>query len=69
MEPVERRIQGSVFHLEHVVGLPLDDLGDGLAMGGTEDQRSQDQHVQRSLHHLGLQRRMASRHSLLSMID
>jgi hypothetical protein len=66
---MERRIEGTVLHLEHVVRPSLDGLGDGLAVGGTEDQGPQDQHVQRSLNHLGLQGRMASRHSLLSMID
>jgi hypothetical protein len=66
---MESGIQGAVFHLEHVIRTLLDDLGDGLAMRGTQDQRSKNQHVQRSLNHLRLQGRLASRHALLSMTD
>ena len=69
LEPMQRRIEGPVFDLEHILRPSLDGLGDGLAMGGTQDQRLQDQHVQRALDHFGLERRMTSGHRLLSMID
>src|SRR5579871_4132583 len=48
---------------------PLDGVGDCLAIGGARYKRPEDQHVQGSLRPLGLERRLASRHGVLSMID
>jgi hypothetical protein len=41
-----------VFHLEDFVGALLDDVGDGVSMGGPWQQAAQDQHVQRALEHV-----------------
>jgi hypothetical protein len=38
-------------------------------MGGAQDKCLEDQHVQGSLNHLGLERRLASWHIRMSMID
>ncbi|SPE42938.1 hypothetical protein SBA3_730007 [Candidatus Sulfopaludibacter sp. SbA3] len=62
-------VERSVFDLKHVLRTPLDSVGDCLAMGGTQDQCLEDQHVQGSLNHLGLEGRLASRHLLVSIID
>ena len=48
-QPVERRIQRPLLHLQHVVGAALDGLGDGVAVGRAEPQGPQDQHVERAL--------------------
>ena len=58
-----------MFDLKHVLRTPFDGVGDCLAMGGTKDQCLEDQHVQGSLDHLGLEGRLASRHGLMSIID
>jgi hypothetical protein len=51
---MEGGIEGPVFHLKHIVRTSLDCVGDGLAMGGTQDQSPQDEHVERSLDHFRL---------------
>lgn len=66
---MQGRVQRAMFHLQHVVGAALDGMGDGLAMGGTEQEGLKDQHVQGSLNHFGLEGRGASRHTVMSMID
>jgi len=45
-----------MFDLQHLLGAPLDDMSDCLAMGGAKDKRLEDQHVKGSLNHFGLQR-------------
>jgi len=49
---VQGRVERSLFHLEHVIRVPFDGLGDGLSMGGSEAQRTKDQQVERALHEL-----------------
>jgi hypothetical protein len=55
--------------LQNIVRAALNRVGDGLSMGWAHDKRLEDEHVQGSLDHFGLQRRFASRHVVLSMID
>jgi hypothetical protein len=63
------RIEGTMLHLKDLFRAPLDRMGDRLSMSGTQDKRPEDQHVQGSLEHFGLQGRLASWHALMSVID
>ena len=47
-EAVERRVQRPVLHLEHLFGGVLDRVGDGVAVRRSEEERAQDEHVERS---------------------
>lgn len=46
-----------MLHLQDVFGAALDDMSDGVAVGRTQNQRLQDQHVQRALQQISLKRR------------
>ena len=48
-EPVQRRIERPLLHLQHVLGVALDGFGDGVAVAPARHQRAQDQQVQRAL--------------------
>src|SRR5437868_5117303 len=52
LQPVQRRIERSLLHFQHVVGSVLNDVRDGMPVCRSGDQSSKDEHVQRSLHHL-----------------
>ena len=45
-------IERPVLDLQHLVGALLDDVGDGVAMGGAGDEGVQNQHVERALEHV-----------------
>ena len=55
--------------LKDLIRTPLDGMGDGLSMSGAQHKCLEDQHVQSSLNHLGLERGLASWHILLLMVD
>ena len=63
-QPVESRVERAVFDLEYVVGGALDVLGDLMTVSRTEDQRSQNQHIQRALQKFDAFRRFL-RHNLM----
>ena len=46
---MKSRIQGTVLHLQALISGSLDVLRDLVAMGWTENERAEDQHVQRPL--------------------
>ena len=48
-QPVQRRIERPLLDLQHVVRIALDGLGDGVAVRRPEQQRAQDQQVERAL--------------------
>jgi hypothetical protein len=50
LEAVERRIQRPVFHLEDVVRRALDVRRDSVAVKRAQEQRSQDQQIERALY-------------------
>src|ERR1700722_2618067 len=54
LKPVQRGIERSLLHLEHVLRHMLNHVGNGVSVSRTGDQRPQNQHVERSLHHLGV---------------
>jgi hypothetical protein len=58
-----------VLDLKDLIRAPLNGVGDGLSMSGAQHKCLEDQHVQSTLNHLGLERGLASWHILLSMID
>jgi hypothetical protein len=66
---MQGRIEGAVLDLKDLVGAALDGVGDGLSMSRAEHKRPEDQHVESSLNHLGLERGWASWHVLLSTTD
>ena len=49
---MQRGIERPVFHLQHLVRALLDNIGDGVAVGGPGDEGSQNQHVERALKHV-----------------
>ena len=51
-QAVQRRVERPLLHLQHVVGAALDRLGDGVAVGGPEPQRAENQQVERALQQL-----------------
>ena len=51
-QPVQRRIQRSVFHLQYFFAGPLDVFGDFVAMPRAQQQGPENQHVQRTLEQL-----------------
>jgi len=53
LHPVECRIQRPVLNLQHVVGRALDVARDFVTMCRTEEQGSEDEHVERALQQLG----------------
>ena len=53
---MERRVERAVLHLEHVLGLALDRVGDRVAVGRPDAQRLQNQQVERPLEHFALNR-------------
>jgi hypothetical protein len=55
-------VEGSMFDLQDILGPSLDRMRYGVSVSGAQNQRLQDQHVQRSLKHFALQRRLASWH-------
>lgn len=69
LQAMQGRVERSVFHLKHLVRAPFYGVCDCLAMGGAKHECLEDQHVQGSLNHLRLERGLASRHIVLSMID
>ena len=58
---MERRIERSGFDLEELFRCPLDVLGDRVPVRGPEEERSEDQQVERALQQLDA-RRTASTH-------
>jgi len=62
-EPVECRIEGALLNLQDVVGVELDGFGDGVAVGGPEEQSAQNEQVERALEQLDAIDVLFSRHS------
>jgi hypothetical protein len=63
LEPVEGGIERPVLDLQHVLGAMFDGLRDGVPVCRPECERFEDQHVERSLQQLTLNRRVpAFRH-------
>src|SRR6185369_353665 len=60
---VEGRVERAVFDLQDAVGRLLNMFGDLVSMGGAESQRTQDQHVERTLEQFEPVRRFV-RHSV-----
>src|SRR5690349_12129838 len=48
-QTVKRGIKGAGFHLKDIIGSGADVLGDGVPVGGSVSQGSQDQQVKRPL--------------------
>ena len=46
---MERRVQGPGLDLQQVFRGPLDVFGDGVAVGGSGQQRAEDEEVERAL--------------------
>lgn len=59
---MQSRVQRAVLNLKDFFRSMLDRVGDGVPMGGSQDQRLQHQHIESSLEHLGLKRRLTSGH-------
>jgi hypothetical protein len=56
-----------VLDLENFVGAVLDDMGDGVTVGGAEQKGLQDEQIERALQEIGLEwRRAALWHGLVS---
>src|SRR4029079_14282529 len=49
LQPVQRRIERSLVHLQHVLRELLDPLGDSPSMHRVTGERAQDQEIQRAL--------------------
>ena len=54
LKPPQRRIERTGFHLEHVFGSALDVLGNSVPVRGSEDERTEDEHVEGALDEAGL---------------
>ena len=65
LEPLQRRIERAVLDEQHTVGLRLDGAGDALAVLRAEDQRAQDEQIERALQMGGVCRvgALSDRHS------
>src|SRR5580698_393767 len=50
-EAMERGIERALLDLEHFVGAEFDGLGDGVAVRGAEQERAEDEQVERALEH------------------
>jgi pimeloyl-ACP methyl ester carboxylesterase len=57
---MERRIQRPVLDLQHTLRTLLNDVGDGVAVGRAEQERPQNQDVERALDQLAVERRCAA---------
>ena len=55
---MKRRIQRPVFHLQDIVRSALDGVRDRVAVRGSEDERLQDEHIERALKKVSLTRRL-----------
>jgi hypothetical protein len=53
-KPMQRRVQGSLFDLQHLVGVKLDRLGDGVTVHRSQHQGPENQQVQGALQQLDL---------------
>ena len=53
---MQRRIERAVLYLQHVVGLMLDDVRDGVAVRGPANERLEDEQIERALQQFTLQR-------------
>jgi pimeloyl-ACP methyl ester carboxylesterase len=63
---MERRVQRPVFNLQHTLRTLLDDMGDGVAVGRSEEKGLQNQDVERALNQLAVEgRRSAFRHRVV----
>ena len=51
-EPMQRRIERALLDLQDVVGVEFDGLGDGVAVGRSQQQGAQNQQVQSALQEL-----------------
>ena len=51
---MQRRIQGAVLHLQHIVRSALYVSCDLMAMSWPEEERAQDEHIERALQECGL---------------
>ena len=63
-EAVQRRIERALLNAQHFVGITLNRFGDRMAVRGSEEQRAQDEHVQRALQQLDVPFRLSHRHSM-----
>src|SRR5438093_1693727 len=68
-QPMQRRVQGALLHLEHILGAALDGLGDCMAVSGSQPQRAEDQQVQRALQELDAVLIPFGRHSRWATIN
>src|SRR6185312_6693184 len=73
LEAVERRVQRAMLDDQHFARGVLDVLGDAVAVRGAEQQRLEDEHVERALEELeliaGLGHRVDGRLSTISIVD
>src|SRR5687768_11167704 len=61
-QPVKGGVQGPMLDLKHVLRTALDRVRDGVAVRRADHEDPQDQHVERALRCLALQRRFTTRH-------
>ena len=70
---MQGRIQRAVLHLQHVRRSTLNVFCDLMAMSGAEEERAQNEHIERALQECGLfdsvSRLHDSRHPTLRMVD
>src|ERR1700675_5020922 len=73
LHAMKSRIQRAVLHLQHVFRSALYVFCDLMAMGGTEEKRSKNEHIERALQESRLFNRVFglhdSRHSTLMRVD
>ena len=62
-QPVQRRIERALLHLQHIVGRLLDRLGDGVAVRGSEEQGAENEEIERALQQLDAFAVVFSRHA------
>src|SRR5882762_1488030 len=62
-QPMQRRVQRSLLHLQHIVRFELNRLGDGMPMRRPQPQRPQNQQVQSPLQQFNPFLPLVSRHS------
>src|SRR5581483_11786525 len=48
-QTVQGRVERALFHLQYLIAVPLDCLDDRVAVNGPEEQRAQNQQIERAL--------------------
>jgi hypothetical protein len=62
LQAMQGGIEKTVFDLQDILRPSLDGMRYGVSVGRAQNQRPEDQHVQRSLEHFAFERRLASWH-------